>query len=144
MIGHVPFWDQHDEFGDTNMLVVKPEEGASLARALGSNWMVLMRRHGATVAGTSLRELTFRTVFGCDNATLQSQAMAHGHVDSSVARRAEADVGAQLRPPSTNRAWDYWVRHVEQAGLMPAKAGAKRAKTQNDPQTRRKAQEQRR
>ena len=31
----VPFWDQHDEFGDTNLLVVKPEEGASLARALG-------------------------------------------------------------------------------------------------------------
>ena len=30
-----PFWDQHDEFGDTNMLVIKPEEGASLARALG-------------------------------------------------------------------------------------------------------------
>ena len=22
-----PFWDQHDEFGDTNLLVVKPEEG---------------------------------------------------------------------------------------------------------------------
>src|SRR5262249_35535047 len=29
-----PFWDQRDEFGDTNMLVIKPEEGASLARAL--------------------------------------------------------------------------------------------------------------
>ena len=28
-----PYWDQHDEFGDTNMLVVRPEEGASLARA---------------------------------------------------------------------------------------------------------------
>jgi len=26
-----PYWDQHDEFGDTNMLVVKPEEGG-LAR----------------------------------------------------------------------------------------------------------------
>ena len=81
VIGHVPFWDQRDEFGDTNMLVVKPEEGASLARALGPNWTVLMRRHGATVAGTSLRQLTFRTVFGCHNAKLQSQAMAHGHVD---------------------------------------------------------------
>ena len=57
VIGHVPFWDQRDEFGDTNMLVVKPEEGASLARALGPHWMVLMRRHGATVAGTSIREL---------------------------------------------------------------------------------------
>ena len=30
-----PFWDSRDEFGDTNLLVVKPEEGASLARALG-------------------------------------------------------------------------------------------------------------
>ena len=64
VIGQVPFWDQRDEFGDTNMLVIKPEEGASLARALGPHWMVLMRRHGATVAGLSLRELTFRTVFG--------------------------------------------------------------------------------
>ena len=24
----IPFWDQRDEFGDTNLLVVKPEEGA--------------------------------------------------------------------------------------------------------------------
>jgi len=32
----VPYWDSQDEFGDTNLLVVKPEEGASLARALGS------------------------------------------------------------------------------------------------------------
>ena len=45
----VPFWDQHDEFGDTNLLVVKPEEGASLARALGRSNLVLMNRHGATV-----------------------------------------------------------------------------------------------
>ena len=29
VIGQVPFWDQRDEFGDTNMLVIKPEEGAS-------------------------------------------------------------------------------------------------------------------
>jgi HCOMODA/2-hydroxy-3-carboxy-muconic semialdehyde decarboxylase len=120
VIGHVPFWDQRDEFGDTNMLVIKPEEGASLARALGPHWMVLMRRHGATVAGTSLRELTFRTVFGCDNARLQSQAIAHGHVDSLSAGEIKLTSAHQLRPPSSNRAWNYWVRHVEKAGLMPA------------------------
>jgi hypothetical protein len=34
-----PFWDQRDEFGDTNLLVVKPAEGAALARALGHHWM---------------------------------------------------------------------------------------------------------
>src|SRR6516165_12373938 len=39
----MPFWDQANEFGDTNLLVVKPE-GQSLARALGRQWVVLMRR----------------------------------------------------------------------------------------------------
>jgi len=127
VIGHVPFWDQRDEFGDTNMLVVKPEEGASLARTLGQNWMVLMHRHGATVAGTSLRELTFRTVFGCENAALQSAAIAHGHVDSLSPGEIELSSAHSVRPPSTNRAWNYWVRHVEKAGLMPAQT-ASRAK----------------
>jgi HCOMODA/2-hydroxy-3-carboxy-muconic semialdehyde decarboxylase len=57
-----PFWDSRDDFGDTNLLVVKPAEGASLARALGAHHMVLMRRHGATVVGASLRELVFRAI----------------------------------------------------------------------------------
>ena len=47
----VPFWNQNDEFGDTNLLVVKPEEGRSLARALGAHAAVLMNNHGATVVG---------------------------------------------------------------------------------------------
>ena len=129
VIGKVPFWDQRDDFGDTNMLVIKPEEGASLARALGPNWMVVMRRHGATVAGTSLRNLTFRTVFGSDNCKLLSQAMAHGHVDSLSAGEIDLTAPYQQRPPSTNRAWDYWVRQIEKAGLMPASpAAAKRSK----------------
>jgi HCOMODA/2-hydroxy-3-carboxy-muconic semialdehyde decarboxylase len=127
VMGKVQFWDQRDEFGDTNMLVVKPEEGASLARALGPHWTVLMRRHGATVAGTNLRELTFRTVFTCDNARLQSQAMAHGRVDALSAGEAKLTSSHQLRPPSTNRAWDYWLRQIEKAGLMPARAATKSA-----------------
>ena len=67
-----PFWDQRDEFGDTNMLVVKPEEGASLARALGKHWMVLMMRHGVTVAGTSVRDCVFRSVFSARNTSTRS------------------------------------------------------------------------
>jgi HCOMODA/2-hydroxy-3-carboxy-muconic semialdehyde decarboxylase len=143
VMGHVPFWDQRDEFGDTDMLVVKPEEGASLTRALGRNWMVLMRRHGATVAGTSLREMTFRTVYSCENAALQSQAMAHGRVDQLSPGEIALSSAHSVRPPSLGRAWDYWVRHVEKAGLMPAKAAANsgpasatRPKTKRGPATR--------
>jgi ribulose-5-phosphate 4-epimerase/fuculose-1-phosphate aldolase len=127
VIGHVPFWDQRDEFGDTNMLVTKPEEGASLARALGPNWMVLMRRHGATVAGASIRELVFRCVFGSDNCKLLAQAMALGHVDSLSPGETKLTSAHQQRPLSTNRAWDYWIRHIERAGLMPGKAASKKS-----------------
>ena len=60
-----PFWDQHDEFGDTNLLVVKQEEGRSLARALGRHAVVLMKRHGATVVSGGLKELVSRAIFLC-------------------------------------------------------------------------------
>ncbi len=56
----MPFWDSRDEFGDTPLVVTKPEEGRPLARALGEQWMVLLRRHGATLAGRSLHECVFR------------------------------------------------------------------------------------
>jgi len=46
----VPAWDSQDEFGDTNLLVSTRAQGASLARALGGDWTILMRRHGVTVA----------------------------------------------------------------------------------------------
>ena len=70
-----PYWDQHDEFGDTNMLVVKPEEGASLARALGKHSMVLMRRHGVTVIGANVRECVYRAVQTCRNAEFQVRGL---------------------------------------------------------------------
>ena len=73
-----PFWDQHDEFGDTNLLVVKPEEGHSLARALGQHSVVLMRHHGATVVGGGLKELVSRSIFLCQNADYQLRAYLLG------------------------------------------------------------------
>jgi hypothetical protein len=50
--------------------------------------------------------------------------MAMGHVDSLSPGEAKLTSAHQLRPPSINRAWDYWVRQVEKAGLMPAGNGA--------------------
>src|SRR6202171_5712431 len=76
----IPFWNQHDEFGDTNLLVAKPEEGRSLARALGPHAAVLMNNHGATVVGRDLRELVARSIFMCQNAVYQLQAQSLGKV----------------------------------------------------------------
>jgi ribulose-5-phosphate 4-epimerase/fuculose-1-phosphate aldolase len=55
----VPVWDSRTDFGDTKLLVTTEDEANALARALGPAWMVLMRRHGATVVGTSLKEMVF-------------------------------------------------------------------------------------
>jgi ribulose-5-phosphate 4-epimerase/fuculose-1-phosphate aldolase len=109
---HAPFWDSRDEFGDTNLLVVKPEEGASLARALGSHSIVVMRRHGATVIGGELRELVFRTIYSAKNAEHQLAAHVLGHV--SPLTDGEADMAGQLNlaPGPLSRAYEYWVRRL--------------------------------
>ena len=127
-----PFWDSRDEFGDTSLLVVKPEEGASLARALGSHHMVLMRRHGATLVGPTLRELIFRTIFSARNAEMQLRSAALGIVGPLTRGEAHLAGASNLNASPLERAWEYWTARIERAGMMPARktkpaAGAKRA-----------------
>src|SRR6187399_3724824 len=109
----VPFWDARDDFGDTTLIVATPEEGASLARALGANWIVLMRRHGATVAGRTLEELTFRTIYTARNAALQIQAHTLGHVSPLNAAETRLAVVYNLRPDPLMRAWEYWNARLD-------------------------------
>jgi ribulose-5-phosphate 4-epimerase/fuculose-1-phosphate aldolase len=111
----VPFWDSRDEFGDTTLIVAKPEEGASLARALGPNWIVLMRRHGATVAGTTLQELTFRTIYTARNAAMQIQAHGLGHVSPLNDKETALAGEYNLRPGPVARAWEYWSVRLDKA-----------------------------
>jgi ribulose-5-phosphate 4-epimerase/fuculose-1-phosphate aldolase len=123
-----PFWDGRDDFGDTNLIVAKPEEGASLARALGPYWMVLMRRHGATVAGTTLEELTFRTIYTARNAAMQIQAHILGSVSPLTAVETELASEYNLRPGPVARAWEYWSMRLDKAEGTLRKRAAKPAR----------------
>jgi ribulose-5-phosphate 4-epimerase/fuculose-1-phosphate aldolase len=120
--GKVPFWDSRDEFGDTPLLVTKPEEGRSLARALGNHWMVLLRRHGATLAGRSLRECVFRSIYTCRNAELQSRAMAMGSISTLSPGEAELCSSHSLTPRTLGRAWEYWAFRLQKAEAATARA----------------------
>ena len=115
----VPFWNQRDEFGDTNMLVVKPEEGRSLARALGSHAAVLMNNHGATVVGRDLHELVARAIFMCHNATYQLQAKLLGNVATLSPGETRLAGTLTALPTATSRTWEYWTLRLERAGLLP-------------------------
>lgn len=117
-----PWWDQHDEFGDTNMLVCKAEEGASLARALGKQWMVLMNRHGVTVAGTSVKDCVFRTIYAARNAEYQVRALS---ISDKIATLSpgETEISGSISTATTGltRAWEYWSMRVARAGgAVPA------------------------
>lgn len=145
----VPFWDSRDEFGDTTLIVKEPEEGASLARALGPHWIVLMRRHGATVAGATLEELVFRTIYTARNAALQIQAHGLGHVSPLNAAETQLAGEYNLKPGPVARAWEYWSVRLDKAegawakptakaaSVKPASAKRTPAKRKNKPKRRR-------
>jgi ribulose-5-phosphate 4-epimerase/fuculose-1-phosphate aldolase len=109
----VPFWDQRDEFGDTNLLVVKPEEGRSRARALGPHCAVLMRRHGATVVGADVRELVFRSIAMCQNAESQMRALAMGSLSALTPGETKLAAASNLSPGPLARTWEYWTARAE-------------------------------
>ena len=58
------------------MLVINTELGQALAKKLGSNPVILMRGHGDTVVGNSVREATVRTIYTHIDAQAQSAALA--------------------------------------------------------------------
>jgi ribulose-5-phosphate 4-epimerase/fuculose-1-phosphate aldolase len=119
---HVPFWDQREEFGDTNLLVVKPEEGRSLARALGPHAAVLMTHHGATVVGRDLPELVSRTIFMCRNAEFQLQAQLLGKVVPLSSGEARLAGSLIALPNVVGRTWEYWSMRLAEAGRLPPRA----------------------
>jgi ribulose-5-phosphate 4-epimerase/fuculose-1-phosphate aldolase len=122
-----PFWDQHDEFGDTNLLVIEPEEGRSLARALGPHSVVLMRRHGATVIGDTLKHLVLRSIFLCLNADYQLRAHILGAVSQlHPGEIRKADLLGQGR--GVDRAWEYYCMRLRAGGAWPPARTAKPAR----------------
>jgi HCOMODA/2-hydroxy-3-carboxy-muconic semialdehyde decarboxylase len=120
--GAVPVWDSREDFGDTALVVVKPEEGRSLARRLGSHWMVLMRHHGATVVGHTIRDLVFRTIFTARNAEVLVRAMAIGKVDPMNAGETQQCFTFHQGPRPTERAWEYWSTRLQKTEALHALA----------------------
>lgn len=121
----LPFWNQRDEFGDTNLLVVKPEEGRSLARALGPHAAVLMNHHGATVVGGDLRELVSRAIFMCQNAEYQLRAQPLGKVPTLTPGETRLAGTINAMPNVTDRTWEYWTLRLDKAGGLPPRPAAR-------------------
>ena len=102
-----------DAAGDaSDMLVKTPELGAALATCLGHRPMALMRGHGSTVVGASLKQAVYRAIYAETNARLQMDALRLGepvYLTTPEARAAESANDTQ-----SGRAWDLWRQAAEQ------------------------------
>jgi ribulose-5-phosphate 4-epimerase/fuculose-1-phosphate aldolase len=107
----VPTWDSRTRFGDTNLLVTNMEMANDLARALAGRPVILMRGHGCVVAGSSLREVVFNSIYLQLNARLQMAASALGEITFL----SDGEIAAVLRTRSSftfERAWEFWCRRA--------------------------------
>jgi HCOMODA/2-hydroxy-3-carboxy-muconic semialdehyde decarboxylase len=108
----VPIWDIRNEFGDTDLLVTTPATGDSLARALGTRRVCLMRGHGAVVAAHDLKATVFVSVYLMVNAGLIREARQLGEVTYLSDGEIRLTEQMNFRARSQNRAWEYWARRA--------------------------------
>jgi ribulose-5-phosphate 4-epimerase/fuculose-1-phosphate aldolase len=102
-----PVFEIRDAAGDgSDLLVRNPELGAALARSLGDAAAVLMRGHGVTVVGETLRQAVFRAVYTELGAQLQTEALRLGPV--AYLSVAEARAAAKTNDSQIDRAWSLW------------------------------------
>ena len=103
----VPLWDSRTTFGDTNLLVTNMDLARDLAAVLGTHAIALMRGHGCVVAGASLREVVFNSIYLELNAQLQWKASTLG----AITFLTDGEIASVLRTRASftyERAWEYW------------------------------------
>jgi HCOMODA/2-hydroxy-3-carboxy-muconic semialdehyde decarboxylase len=110
---HVPVWDIHDKFGDTNLLVVNEEQGDDLAATLGRDKVALMRGHGFAAGGNHLQEAVSMSIYLPKNARILTTAKMLGGSVTPVTK-GEAALAGVVRPehPAFQRGWEYWLKRA--------------------------------
>lgn len=117
----VPVFEIRDAAGAASDLLVRDAAlGRALAQCLDAAAVVLMRGHGVTTVGASLRQAVFRSVYAELNARLQLQAQALG--EPTFLNDAEAARSAASNDGQIDRAWAVWV-----SPWAEAHAGSSRA-----------------
>jgi ribulose-5-phosphate 4-epimerase/fuculose-1-phosphate aldolase len=79
---------------------------------MGAGRTALMRGHGATVLGPTIRHAVFISVYLEVNAKLQMQAMAMGEIRYLTAGEVDKVIG-RTGPYTINRAWENWCRRAD-------------------------------
>ena len=104
-----PVFEIRDVAGPGSDLLIRDSRlGAALAQSLGQSAAVLMRGHGSTVVGGTLRQAVFRAVYTEVGARLQSEAMRLGPV--TYLTEEEGQATARTNDAQIDRTWLLWLK----------------------------------
>jgi ribulose-5-phosphate 4-epimerase/fuculose-1-phosphate aldolase len=110
--GGVPVFEIRDAAGMTDMLIRTPQLGAALARTLGERPMALMRGHGATFVGDSIKQVVYRAIYAAQNAVSQMDALRLGGGEVTYLEPEEAEKMQSHSRGTLNRPWEIWKAQV--------------------------------
>lgn len=106
-----PVFEIREAGGDaTDLLISNGHLGRALAAHFDGHDIVLMRGHGSTVVGGSIKQAVYRAVYAELNARYQLQAMQMGDVTyltEGECRACVEKIEAQVQRP-----WDMWLEQV--------------------------------
>ena len=110
---NTPIFEIRDAHDTGGMLVLSNEVGAALARSLGAGPLVLMRGHGETVVGRTIKEVVFRAIYSELNARLLLQAF---QLTNTPVLLSEKEIALNRHEISDfGRPWDLWKRQVDES-----------------------------
>lgn len=107
-----PVFEIREAGGDsTDLLISNGHLGRALAEHFDGHDIVLMRGHGSTVVGGSIKQAVYRAVYAELNARYQLQAMQLGDVTyltEGECRSCVENIEAQVHRP-----WDMWLEQAQ-------------------------------
>jgi HCOMODA/2-hydroxy-3-carboxy-muconic semialdehyde decarboxylase len=117
----VPVFEIRDAGGnETDMLIRNKALGAALAQRLGNGTVVLMRGHGDTVVGNSIKTAVFHAIYTEVNARLEADAIHLGGKITFLNEDEAAKIGEQ-NDKLVDRPWEIWrieaLSHAQQKQL---------------------------
>ena len=116
-----PLFEVRDAYApgaaERGMLVLNASLGKALAAKLGSNPVVLMRGHGETVVGRSVKEATVRTFYTNIDARAQAAAAAMGPNATAL---DDAELATNARENfDADRPWENYRQRMLKAQGQP-------------------------
>jgi ribulose-5-phosphate 4-epimerase/fuculose-1-phosphate aldolase len=108
LISNIPVFEIRDVAGaESDMLIRNKELGAALAKKLGHGAAVLMRGHGDTVVGGSVKLAVFHAVYTELNARLEMDALRLGGEITFINETEANNIGKQ-NDLLVDRPWEIW------------------------------------